>query len=89
MLTRPCTRTCIPAKQLEYYKNQIAILRDLSTEFKIPLNEIIMLEGIRQWNFMNKYIDEFLSKTRERGANINGNSDNRSNGKHSGTSCSA
>lgn len=64
----------IPAKQLEYYKNQIAILQDLSTEFKIPLHEIIMLEGIRQWNFMNKYIDELLSKTREKGARINGNS---------------
>lgn len=79
------TRTscaCIPAKQLEYYKNQIAILQDLSTEFKIPLNEIIMLEGIRQWNFMNKYIDEFL-KTREKGAKISGSSDNRNNGKRS------
>ena len=67
MATR--TSACIPAKQLEYYKNQIAILQDLSTEFKIPLNEIIMLEGIRQWNFMNKYIDEFL-KTREKGPKI-------------------
>ena len=66
--------SCIPAQHLEYYKNQIAILQDLSTEFKIPLNEIIMLEGIRQWNFMNKYIDELLSKTREKGARINGNS---------------
>ena len=74
--------SCIPAKQLEYYKNQIAILQDLSTEFKIPLNEIIMLEGIRQWNFMNKYIDEFL-KIREKGAKISGSSDNRNNGKRS------
>ena len=80
MATR--TSACIPAKQLEYYKNQIAILQDLSTEFKIPLNEIIMLEGIRQWNFMNKYIDEFL-KTREKGVKISGSSDNRNNGKRS------